>query len=370
MIKRFVIASVLLALVAGGLIGFNLYRDRMIAGFFANRPVEALPVAVIDVEAGVWRPSIAAIGTVFASQGVDLSSEASGIVREILFESNQQVEQGQVLVRLDDTVQRADLAAAETTLALERTNLARARQLGERGVTATASLETAQAAADAAEAQVARARALLEQRQIVAPFAGVIGLPRVELGQFIQPGTVIATLQDLETMRVDFSVTEQQMSSVFIGQKLALRVQGSDEVYEGHIVGLDPRVDPATRLLAVRGSVEAGGRLTPGQFVRITIDLDEEDGVIALPQTAVVTSLFGDYVYAVRPDDDDASLLRLRQVFVETGRRSGNLVEIRSGLEPGERVVVAGQNRLSNNAPVVIDENGVPDSLPLMRVSL
>ncbi len=370
MIKRFVIAAVLLALVAGGLIGFNLYRDRMIEDFFANRPVEALPVAVVDVRPGVWQPSIAAIGTVYASQGVNLSAEAGGIVREILFESNQQVEQGQVLVQLDDTVQRADLAAAETSLALERTNLARARQLGERGVTAAVNLETAQAAADAAEAQVARARALLEQRQIVAPFAGMIGLPRVDLGQFIQPGTIIATLQDLDTMRVDFSVTEQQMSSVFIGQHLALRVEGSDQQYEGHIVGRDPRVDPATRLLAVRGSVEAGGRLTPGQFVRITIDLDEEEGIVALPQTAVVTSLFGDYVYSVRADEDDPDLLRARQVFVEVGRRSGNLVEIRGGLEPGEKVVVAGQNRLSNNAPVVIDEDGVPESLPLLRVSL
>ncbi len=370
MIKRFVIATVLLALVAGGLIGFNLYRDRMIADFFANRPVEARPVAVVEVRKGNWRPSITAIGTVYASQGVNLSAEAGGIVRDILFESNQHVEQGQLLVRLDDTVQRADLAAAETSLALERTNLERARQLGDRGVTAAVTLDTAQAAADAAEAQVARARALLDQRQIVAPFAGMIGLPRVDLGQFIQPGTVIATLQDLDSMRVDFSVTEQQMGSVFIGQHLSLRVEGSDEEYQGQIFGRDPRVDPATRLLAVRGSVEAGGRLTPGQFVRITIDLAEEEGVIALPQTAVVTSLFGDYVYSVRADEGDAGILRARQVFVEVGRRSGNLVEIRSGLEPGEKVVIAGQNRLSSNAPVVIDEDGVPESLPLVRVSL
>lgn len=368
MIKRFVIAAVLLALVAGGLIGFNLFRDRMIEDFFANRPVEALPVAAVEVQQGTWRPSISAIGTVFAAQGVNLSAEAGGIVREILFEPNQLVEQGQVLVQLDDSVLRADLAAAETSLALERLNLDRSRQLEGRGVTAAATLETAQAAANAAEAQVARVRALLEQRQIVAPFAGTIGLPRVDRGQFIQAGAVIATLQDLDAMRAEFSVTEQQMASVSIGQHLTLRAEGSDELFEGRIFGRDPRVDPATRLLAVRSSVEAGGRLTPGQFVRIAIDLPVEEGIVALPQTAVVTSLFGDYVYAVRPDEDDPELFRVRQLFVEIGRRSGNVVEIRDGLEPGERVVVSGQNRLSSNAPVVIDEDGVPESLSALRL--
>jgi membrane fusion protein, multidrug efflux system len=370
MLKRLIIAVVLLALVGGGLVGFNLFRDRMIAEFFENMPVNPATVSTVEAEPVEWQPTIAAIGTAFASQGVELSVEAGGIVREIGFAPNEGVEAGRVLLRLDDTVQRADLAAAETQLELETANLERARQLTTRGVTTNVSLETSEAAARAAEAQVARANALLEQRRLVAPFDGTIGLPRVDLGQYIQPGTVIATLQDTDTMRVDFSLPEQQLGAIAIGQTVHVRADGVDRTFDGEIVGIDPRVDPASRMVAVRGAIEAGGALTPGQFVRVRIDLPREDGVTALPQTAVTTSLYGDYVYAVRPSEADPERLEARQVFVDLGRRSGGMVEILSGIEPGESVVSAGQNRLSNGQPVVVDNTVNPAASQPLRVSL
>ncbi len=371
MLKRLIIAVVLLTLVGGGLVGFNLFRDRMIAEFFENMPVKPATVSTVEAAPVPWQPTIAAIGTANASQGVNLSVEAGGIVREIGFAPNETVEAGEVLLRLDDTVQRAELAAAETELELETANLARARQLQERGVTTSVSLETSEAAARAAQAQVARANAVLEQRRLVAPFDGTIGLPRVELGQYIQPGTVVATLQDIETMRVDFSLPEQQLGAIAIGQPVHVRADGIDRDFDGAIVGIDPRVDPASRMVAVRGAIETGGGLTPGQFVRIRIDLAAEDGIIALPQTAVTTSLYGDYVYAVRPSQADPERLEARQVFVELGRRSGGMIEILSGIAPGEAVVSAGQNRLSNGQPVVIDNtvNPAAEARPL-RASL
>ncbi len=356
MIKRLIIASVLLALLGGGLIGFNLFRDRMIAEFFENMPVQAQPVETVRVEPTTWQPAIAAIGTANAAQGVDLSVEAAGIVREILFEANDEVASGQILIRLDDLVQAADLEAARTQLELERTNLARQQELQSRGVAANVSLDQARAGFDAAEAQIARAEAIMEQRKLTAPFAGTIGLPRVDIGQYVSPGTIITTLQDLDTMRVDFSLPEQKLPDIFIGQTLHVSIEEANSAFDGQITGIDPRVDPSSRMVAVRGTVDnPGGLLTPGQFVRLRIDLPEEDGIVALPQTAVISSLYGDFVYVVHPRED-AEGMEVRQTFVTIGRRSGGLVEITDGVAEGDLIVSAGQNRLSNRGPVTLAE--------------
>ncbi|MFD1913061.1 efflux RND transporter periplasmic adaptor subunit [Halodurantibacterium flavum] len=363
MIKRFIIAIILLGLVGGGLVGFNLFRDRMIADFFANMPVQPLTVSTVEAEGQTWQPALTAIGTVNAIQGVDLTVEAAGVVQEILFESNSRVEAGQMLLRLDDRVQTADVEAARTQQDLDRVNLTRARELQGRGVATSSSLDAAEAAAQASEAQLARATALMEQRQLSAPFGGTIGLPRVDLGQYISPGTVVATLQDLDMMRVDFSLPEQNLPVLSLGQPLHVRFEDQGAVFDGEITGINPRVDPASRMVALRGTIRNSGddvSLTPGQFVRVQIDLPVEENIIALPHTAVVNSLYGDYAYVVRPRENDPEQLEARQVFVQLGRRSGDRVEVREGISPGDTIVSAGQNRLSNGAPVVIDNTVNP----------
>ncbi len=359
MFKRIIIAAVLLCLVAGGLVGFNLFRDQMIEQIFADLPVQPLAVETVEAQPVTWQPALNAIGTVNANQGVDLTVEAPGILREVLFAPNTQVAAGDLLIRLDDVVQRADLEAARTQLELEQSNLTRQQELQSRGVATSATLEGTQAAFRAAEAQVARAEAVLEQRSVTAPFDGTIGLLRVDLGQYVQPGTIIATLQDLGTMRVDFRMPEQNLPDLFIGQRLELRSDEARQSFEGEISGIDPRVDPASRMVAVRATVaRPEGALTPGQFVRLQLDLPVEDGVIALPQTALVSSLYGDFVYTVRPREGAEDMLEVRQVFVTPGRRSEGMVEIRDGVAPGDIIVTTGQNRLSNGAPVTMPEDG------------
>lgn len=387
MFKRLAIAIVLLAAVGGGLVWFNFFRDRMIADFFANMPVPTVTVSTVTVEPVTWEPTIQAIGTANASQGVDLTVEAAGVVREISFTSNQEVETGDLLLRLDDAVQVADLGAANTQLEQARTALQRAEELQSRGVGTSVQLEEARAAFQSAEAQVARAAALLEQRTVKAPFSGTIGLPRIDLGQYVSPGTSVATLQDLNTMRVDFTLPEQQLAAVRVGQSLRVTAQGLDDVFEGTIAGIDPRVDAASRLFSLRGEIEQiEGRLTPGQFVRIDVVQPQEEGVVALPQTAVVTSLYGDYVYAVREVEGEQAAataeaapaaageeaaadapaapagpaLEVRQVFVQIGRRVGNQVEIVDGVSAGEQIVTTGQNRLTNGARVAVDNTVNP----------
>jgi membrane fusion protein (multidrug efflux system) len=300
MVKRFIIVAILLVLVGGGLVGFNLFRSKAIQDYFANMPRPTLTVSTVTVEPLTWHPTIEAIGTMSAATGTDLAVQQPGIVRQVNFKANDDVTAGQLLLQIDDRVERADLAAAEATLANDQQTLDRTRQLRERGVNPTATLENAQTAVAASQAQVDRLKAVLDQKSIEAPFSGTIGIPRIEIGQFIEIGSVVATLQDLAHMRVDFTVPEQDFNRLSIGQAVRVSDAVTRKVYEGSITGIDPKIDPATRLISVRAEISTTDRaLQPGQFVRVAVILPAEENVIALPQTAVVTSLYGDYVFAV-----------------------------------------------------------------------
>ena len=387
MIKRFIIAIVLLVLVVGGIVGFNMFRDNAIQQFFANMPVVPSPVSTVKVAPVKWTPGIQAIGTVSASRGVDLTVETSGIVKDINFASNQRVEEGALLVQLDDTQQQADLSAQRAQAALDKQNLDRAIELQKRGVGSETTVEQAQAAATASAAQVTKLEAVLEQKKLTAPFAGTMGIPRIDLGQYLTPGTTVATLQNLDVLRADFSVPEQSLNLVRIGQPVRFGVNDADMPFRGAIVGIEPKVDPSTRLVLIRAEIaNPEGKLAPGQFVQVRVELSEEDNVIAVPQTAVVTSLYGDFVYAVRPSDANPAAapaapavegeakpaattaapaqaapgLVARQIFVKLGRRSDGRVEILEGLKDGDEIVTAGQNRLSNGGPVVVDNTVQP----------
>lgn len=393
MIKRFIIAFILVVLVGGGLVGFNMFRSKAIEDYFANAPRPVLVVSATPAPAVTWKPSIAAIGTVSAANGVELSMETTGIVTDILFKANDNVEKGAVLVQLDDTVQKADLAAARTDADLNRQALERANELQRRGVGSSVNADNALAASQASAAQVDKLQAVLDQKKLRSPFSGTIGIPRIDIGQYVAPGTTVATLQDIKTMHADFTIPEQELNNLDIGQAVRLGLGNGPLAFEGKISGIDPKVDPQTRLVHIRAEIEnSDNKLTPGQFVQVEVALPEQKNVIALPQTSVVTSLYGDYVYVVRPMEEAAATtpaaeakpatpttpeapaagaesepkLEVRQVFVKVGRRSGPLVEIVEGVKLGEEVVTAGQNRLSNRSPVRID-NSVDPSRPVAQ---
>lgn len=394
MIKRFIIAFILLAIVCGGIVGFNLFREQAIQQYFANMPRPALTVSTIDVEPVSWTPGIEAIGTVSAAHGVELTVETSGIVKDIQFAANAKVQADQVLLQLDDAVERADLEAQKAQAVLVKTALDRALELQKKGVGSNVNAESAAAAFATSQANVTKLQAVLDQKQLKAPFSGTIGIPRIEAGQYLVPGTIVATLQDLDTMRADFTVPEQLLDLLRMGQPVRLGADGSTLDFSGEVTGIDPKVDPATRLVSVRATVaNPGGRLSPGQFVQVLVQLPREDGVIALPQTAIVASLYGDYVFVVHPAEakpapaggttdtpvaqanaepapkaaDAPPALVAQQVFVKTGRRSEGLVEVLSGVANGDRIVSAGQNRLYNGAPVTIDNAVSPAATATIR---
>lgn len=362
MIWRLILAIVLLVAVVGGIIGFNLFRDKMIAGYFAGMTPPPVTVSTIEAEPAPWKPELEAIGTASAARGVDLGIEASGIVREILFKANDKVEAGQKLIQIDDRVERADLEAAEAQRALSQETLKRVQALRERGVAPVSDLDIAMADATNAEAQVIKLTAVLEQKALEAPFTGIIGIPKLDTGGYVTVGTVFATLQDIDTMRVDFALPEQQIRLAEIGSPVIVSSEVGGTELAGQIVGIEPKIDPNSRLVTVRAEVDKPeGAITPGQFLRVRVQLPVEPDVIALPQTALMTSLYGDSVFVVRKDGEaEDAPLKVEQVFVQTGRRARGVVEIAEGLQGGDLVVSAGQNRLSGNAAVVIDNTVNP----------
>ena len=346
-----------------------------------------------------WAPGIEAIGTVSAVRGVDLTVETTGIVKDIAFHANQKVEAGALLLQLDDEVERADLDSAKAQAAVDQLALKRAQELQKRGVGSDSTLDNAQAQAAASAAQVAKLQAVLDQKQITAPFAGTAGIPKIDLGQYLAPGTAVVTLQDLDTMRVDFTVPEQQFPMLKIDQPVKIGMSDDDLPFTGKIKGINPKIDPTSRLVSVRAEVaNPDGKLTPGQFAQVRVELPKEDGVLAVPQTALTSSLYGDYVFVVEPakskdkpaaaDEKDAAKpaddsakpeadaakpaegdaskpdLVLSQVFVTTGRHDKDLIEIVKGIKAGDQVVTAGQNRLFNGMSVVVDNTIDPSKPP------
>ncbi|NVK33916.1 MAG: efflux RND transporter periplasmic adaptor subunit [Rhodobacteraceae bacterium] len=375
MMKRIIIAVVvivLLVVVCGGLVGFNLFKEQKIAEFFANRPRAAVTVSTLTAKGETWKPGIEAIGTMDARQGVDVAARSSGIVTEIAFSANDEIEKGQMLVQLDDASERADLIAAKANVKRDDQALKRATTLVDRGVSSNSSLEDATATLDASRASLERVEAQLDLKKIMAPFSGTIGIPKIDVGGYLPVGTTIATLQDLKVMNVEFSIAEQRLSEVQIGQTLSLGLDEDSLDYEGKITGIDPKINPKSRLVSIQAEVQnPDGALRPGQFAFVRIDLPQEDNIIALPETAVVQSLYGTYVYEVKEDelakkaDENSDALVVQQVFVKTGRRYLGTIEVVEGVSEGDVIVSAGQNKLTVGSPVVIDNsvNPVGDNL-------
>ncbi len=361
--KRRIVVSLVFILAVGlcaGLIWFNFFRDKMIQNFFATMQPPAQVVSAARVEAKTWTPGISAIGTARAANGVELAFETAGIVKEIAFKANQNVRQGEVLVQLDDTVERADLLDVQAAVKTAESSFERAKTLSSRGYGTEANFDQASALLAAARSRLARLQATIEQKALKAPFSGVIGIPRIDIGQYLQPGTVIASFQDLSSMKVDFTVPEQEADEIKLGQEIRVGVTLTDLPFKGKVTGKDPRVDPKTRLVSVQALIEENrdGAILPGQFLHVEAILPPEPDVITVPQTAVITSLYGDYVYTIEQEEKAGQPVQVvKQVFVKAGRRRGGSLEILSGIAPGQQVVASGQNKLQAGATVKIDNS-------------
>ncbi len=328
------------------------------------------PKPAIDVEAEVarrmdWQSRLPAIGTLKASQGIDLSVEIAGTITDVQFQSGEKVSKGQAIVLLDSEMEQASLVSAEADLSLARLEFQRARSLLDRQAISRSEYDRLNAQSQKAEASVAQLRASLAKKRILAPFSGTIGIRQVDVGDYIAAGTPIATLQDLSTLYVDFFLAEQHVPLLALGQKVQLRVAAyPDERFEGVISALNPKVETTTRNVQVRAELaNPDGRLLPGMFADLQVLLPTENAQVVVPETAITYTLYGNSVLLVTegtPPEGvsrDEPYLVVERRFVTTGERRDGLVVVLDGLEGGEQVITAGQLKLDSGTLVAIAEN-------------
>ena len=358
--KRMAIAIVVLGAVFGGTFYFlGVVRPQMMAQYFASMKPPPVVVSATEVSTAQWQPFVESVGTVKAEHEVELTTEVPGVIRTIRFESGQRVRAGEVLVELDTTEDEAVLRGLEAALDLARANYERDLQLRERKVASSLDFETSRANLASAEANVAAQKARIAKKTLRAPFDGEIGIRKVSPGQYLQPGTPIATLLGRETVYVDFSVPEHWAGRIHPGLAVEARMAAlPDQVFRGQVSALDARISDASRNLKVRATfTNAELKLVPGMFATLKVLVGEPENVVVVPQTAVETHLYGNVAFVVQKPAGEGEPPTVERRYVKTGAVQAGMIRILDGLRPGETVVTAGQLKLQNGTPVKIDNS-------------
>lgn len=361
-----IVILVVLALAAYK--GYSIYQQ--IQMFSAPQP--AISISAATAEEMPWQSRLPAIGTLKASQGVDLTVEVSGTVRDVLFQSGEKVSLKQPLIQMDSDVEQASLATAEAELSLARVEFERGRSLVNRQSISKSEFDRLASSLQKSNASVAQLQAMLAKKRIVAPFAGTIGIRQVDVGDFLSSGTIIATLQDLTTLFVDFYLPEQAVPKLAIGQQVRIEVAAyPGEVFVGEIAALNPKVEDTTRNVQVRAVLpNPDSKLLPGMFANLEVLLPGDLPHVVVPETAITYTLYGNSVYVigekkdkdgqVEKNDKGETQLVVERRFVETGERRDGKVTLLKGLKAGEQVVTAGQLKLDNGAHVAIVDDKAP----------
>ncbi|MCW8398326.1 efflux RND transporter periplasmic adaptor subunit [Legionella sp. PATHC038] len=402
--KRMVIMGVALLIVFGGIIAFNFIKTIMIKRFFASYQPPAVSVASAVAQAVDWQPTINAVGSFVALNGVDVSSQASGNVVKIDFESGQYVDKDAPLITIDDSVDQAVLKFNQAELTLKTLSYQRQNDLYKRGASPISSVDEAKANLEQAQAKLDQTQAQIKQKHITAPFAGKLGIRQVNLGQFISPGqTTIVSLQSLDPLYLEFYLPEQLYKRIRPNQTITFSVEGfPNALFEAKVNAINSKVDLNTHNMLVQGTLancptsaikdpenspllkirkEPMGNkriitcdtdlnsqnkirnftFVPGMFASIEISQPAEPNTVIVPSTAISYSLYGNAVYIIeknaegKKNPDGSDLLTVKRVFVSTGEQHGNYTVIKKGVKAGQLVVSAGEIKLQNGTPVVIN---------------
>ena len=374
MAKRMIIMLVLVAVVLGLIFGFEAFRAKMIKQFLAGlgNPPQTVATGVAGVQA--WQAELKAVGSLRAVNGADLSLEVSGIVDQIQFKSGDDVKAGAPLLTLRAEDDVAKLQSLEAQSDLARITLDRdQKQLKVQAVsqqtidTDAANLKNDKALAD-------QQRAIVAKKFVKAPFDGHLGIRQVDIGQYLTAGTTMVTLQALDPIFVDFTLPQQALAQLKIGQK----VTGLVDVYPGttftgELVAIDPKVDTATRNLSIRAAFKnPDHKLLPGMYATAQIDTGAPQQFVTLPQTAITYNAYGSTVFLIDDqgkDDKGQPKLQAKQTFVTVGDTRGDQVAILKGVKAGDQVVIAGQVKLRNGSPVIVNNSVVPsdDANPVIK---
>lgn len=374
--KRMIWMLIAVIVIFGGVFGVKAMMSAGMNQFFDTMPQPAVAVSAYVAKQENWTGAQEAVGTFVAINGTDVTTEAGGVVKELAFEAGQPVKAGTVLVRLNTANELATLKSLEATARLAAVQRDRWRTLGKDKLVSQDEVEQRATAAASAQADADAQRALISQKTIRAPFDGVLGLRKVNLGQFVNPGDPIVSLQALDPIYLDFSLPEQRIGEVTVGLPVRATVDAMPgRTYEGRITAVEPLVDSNTRNFKAQATFDnAESNLRPGTFAHVNFDTGAAQKVVVIPQTAISFNPYGNSVYVISQtargkDEKDmqgkpltGNKLVVKQRFVKTGATRGDLVAVTDGLKPGERVVTSGLLKLRNDAEVTINNKVQPSA--------
>lgn len=322
-------------------------------------------VTSVKVEKGDWVPTLNAVGSIAPVQGATISAELAGMVATIGVESGRPVKKGDMLVKLDASSEEAQLRSAQADADLAKADLERARDLAQRKVISKAELDAAQGKFAQKQAAVDNMQAVIDKKQIRAPFDGIAGIRQINPGQMVQVGQRLLELQVLDQVYANFSLPQQQLGDVTIGLSVKVTtdaIQGRE--FEGKLTALDSAVDPATRSVSLQATLDnADHALRAGMFARVEVILPQKNPTLFIPSTAVSYAPFGNSVFVIEKKRDEKTgkdALILRQQFIRTGETRGDFVAVTEGLKEGVEVVSTGVFKMRNGMDVAIDNTLAP----------
>lgn len=356
--KRLVIVAVLLALVFGGLYGFDILRKNGMKAYFAAMKPPPAPVAMAEAKRQPVPHMLEGIGTLDSVRQVTITPEVGGKVTQIMFEAGSKVAASDPILQIGDETDRADLALYQAQERLAEINFDRSKKLVD-VASPRSRVDENRSLLDESRANIARTQAMIDKKRVTAPFDGVLGIRKVNLGQFLQPGEPIVTLTDLSELFVTFTLPEQSRADLAEGQTVKLSVDAwPGETFEAAINAIEPQIGADTRTVKVQARLaNPDGKLSPGMYARARVVLVPQEPQIVIPETAVQFSIYGDSVFVVHEgaekNDKGEPVLTVEKVYVTAGQRFDGKVAIADGLREGDRVATSGQINLFSGAPVV-----------------
>jgi len=365
--KRMLVMLTIIGILFAAIVGYRMFVESMMKKFLAGNALPPATVTAMPVGKQLWRDRLTAVGTLRAMQGVEIASEVAGIVGKVHFKSGQLVEEGELLIEMNAEEEQAQLMALQASRRLAEINQERNRQQFAIHAISQAQLDASAAELARLKAEEARQQAVIDKKRIVAPFAGRLGVSRINAGQFLNPAEKIVSLQNSRLLYVDFNLPQKHLGELASGRPIAIESDATGEkARAGRITAINAAVDAATRNVAIEGMLDnADGKLLPGMFVKVAVETGSPESLLTLPQTALSFNPYGTTLFVARKQKqeeqpDAEPQLLAEQVFVKTGPRRGDQIAIVEGIEAGDLVVTSGQMKLKNGTPLIINNEVVP----------
>jgi len=350
----------------GGLIAFYAFdfKPKMLQTIIMGAPRPTETVSAEPAREDKWQPRVTAVGSLVSVNGIDVTPQVPGIVKELYFDSAQFVEKGAKLAQLDTDTEMADLRNFQAQLTNAEATLDRSEKVFKKGYVSQADLDAAQSRRNVLAASIDRVKALIAQKTVYAPWPGRLGLRQVDVGEFLSPGKSIVWLQSLDPIYLDFPVPEDQFGRITTGEKVEAELPAyPGQVFAGQIVSTDAKMSASSRAITVRAVFDnPDHKLLPGMYAAVTVLTGDPESVVTVPQTAVTYTLYGNSVYVIVPAKQQSAAgngqeLEVERRFVKSGEVREGRVRIAEGVKPGEQVAIAGQNKLQPGTKVRIDNS-------------